>query len=109
MMNIKNHLQFKNSKIYPDNSHIRWEIDGKGFVGNKVVYQLINNNNGDSYFVFAKGVNTSDDYIEVSKIFWNAMEWIPGTDNWHHAARQSAMQWAENHLMNIVTNALEVA
>lgn len=107
-MNIKNKLTFNNSKIYPDNSHIRWEIDGKGFVGNQLAYHLITNSHGSdqSCFINVKRIGNSDDYIECSRIFWNSMEWSyknPKLNHNHHA-RQSAMQWAENHLMNLVTN-----
>lgn len=109
-MNIRNKISFKSSPIYPDNSHIRWEIDGRGFIGNKVVFQLYNNNDGDSYFVTVVNPNNKDT-VEQSPVFWESIEWskIPNNTKFFHNARRTAMQWAENYLMNIVTNHLEVA
>lgn len=101
---IKNNLLFKLSPIYPSNSHIRWEIDGRGFIGNKVVFQLLENNDGDSYFVDVVNPENKD-IIQQSPIFWEAIEWskIPGNKNFNHNARRAAMQWAEDCLLNVIS------
>ncbi len=113
-MNIKNHLQFKKSKIYPDNSHIRWEIDGKGFIGNKQVFQLHSNDNfnwlDDSCFVSVLNPGTNYGLID-SPLFWNTTEQGKGvniqlSDQWKYNDRRAAMQWAEDYLMKSVTNQL---
>lgn len=99
-----NKLSFDLSPIYPSNSHIRWEIDGHGFIGNKVVFQLLENNDGDSYFVNVVNPKNKD-IIQQSPIFWEVIEWskIPGNKNFNHNARRSAMQWAEDCLLNIIS------
>jgi len=104
---IKNNLLFKLSPIYPSNSHIRWEIDGRGFIGNKVVFQLLENNDGDSYFVDVVNPENKD-IIQQSPIFWEAIEWnkIPGNKNFNHNARRAAMQWAEDYLLNVISQKL---
>jgi hypothetical protein len=109
-MNINNRLSFNLSPIYPSNSHIRWGIDGKGYIGNKVVFQLHNNNDGDSYIVSVINQDNKD-IIEQSPIFWEAIEWskIPNNKNFNHNARRSAMQWAEDYLLNAVTNQLSLS
>lgn len=108
---ITNKLSFRNSPIYPSNSHIRWEIDGKGYIGNKVVFQLINYNDGDSYTVDVINFENKD-IIQQSQIFWEAIEWskIPNNKNFYSNARRAAMQWAEDYLINnIVTNHLNIS
>lgn len=115
-MNIKNRLSFKKSKIYPDNSHIRWEINGKGFVGNKQIFQLNGENSfnwiDDSCFVsvLEPGTNYS---IKESPIFWNTTEQGIGVNipinEWKHNDRRAAMQWAEDYLMELITNSLVLA
>lgn len=110
---MKNYLTFKKSKIYPDNSHIRWEIDGKGFVGNKQMFQLhIGHKHGfDDGFVSVLEPGTLFS-IKDSPLFWGVMEIDKGVNisinDDHHNARRAAMQWAEDHLMNIVTNQLSL-
>jgi len=108
-MNINNRLSFNLSPIYPSNSHIRWKIDGKGYIGNKVVFQLHDN---DGSYVVSVINQDNKDIIQQSPIFWEAIEWskIPGNKNFNHNARRAAMQWAENYLLNdIVTKHLEVS
>ncbi len=109
---MRNHLIFKKSRIWPDNSHIRWEIDGKGFIGNKQVFQLrIDDDNGyDNGFVSVLEPGTSD-IIKDSPLFWGVMEIDRGVnlsvnDNYHNA-RRAAMQWAEDYLMNVIKNQFE--
>lgn len=102
---MKNTLTFKNSPIYPDNSHIRWEIDGKGYLGNKVVFKLNHPDDDESYTVQVFEPQTNDE-IAFSPIFWEATQWskIPNNKNFNHNARRAAMQWAEDYLLNAVTN-----
>jgi hypothetical protein len=110
-MKIRNHLTFKNSKIWPDNSHIRWEMDGKGFVGNKQVFQLrIDDDNGfDNGFVSVLEPGTLDG-VKDSPLFWGVMEIDRGVNlsinDDYHNARRSAMQWAEDSLMEMVENSI---
>lgn len=108
-MTLRNHLSFKNSKIYPDNSHIRWEIDGKGFVGNKQVFQI--HSHRDSCFITVLEPGTSFG-IETSPIFWDVFEMDRGVNiplhEYHKNDRRAAMQWAEDYLMNIVSKQLEL-
>lgn len=101
-MIINNRLSFNLYPIYPSNSHIRWEIDGKGYVGNKVVFQLHDN---DGSYVVSVINQDNKDIVEQSPIFWEAVEWskIPGNKNFNHNARKAAMQWAEDYLLNIVS------
>ncbi len=113
---MKNHLQFKKSKIYPDNSHIRWEIDGKGFIGNKQIFQINSNHNGldwtsDACFVSVLEPGTNYGLVD-SPLFWNTTEQgrgvnIPLSDQWKYNDRRAAMQWAEDYLMNMICKQLE--
>lgn len=107
---MKNNLTFKNSKLWPDNSHIRWEMNGKGFIGNKVMFQLHSNNDFDwtqdstSVSVLEPGTNYA---IKESPIFWNTIEQDRGVntqlpDQWKHNDRRAAMQWAEDYLMKML-------
>ncbi len=112
---MKNRLTFKKSKIYPDNSHIRWEIDGKGFIGNKQVFQLRiddDNQGYDNGFVSVLEPRTSDT-IEDSPIFWGVMEIEQGVNisikDDYHNARRAAMQWAEDYLINTLQKQFENA
>ena len=110
MMIIKNPLTFKNSPIYPDNSHIRWEIDGKGFIGTHLVFKLNHPDNEDSYTVQVfephTKYNSYPNEIAFSPIFWEAIEWgkTPNNKHFNYNARRAAMQWAENYLLNAITN-----
>jgi hypothetical protein len=110
-MIIKNKLTFKNSPIYPDNSHIRWEMDGKGFIGNHLVFKLNHPDDDDeSYTVQVFEPHTKHEHfpneIAFSPIFWEATEWskIPNNKNFNYNARRTAMQWAEDYFLNAVTN-----
>lgn len=109
-MIIKNKLSFKASPIYPDNSHIRWEIDGKGYIGNKVVFHLHEINDDEGYLVNVINQDNQD-VVEQSPIFWESIEWskTPNNTRFNHNARRTAMQWAEDYLLNIVTNQLSLS
>lgn len=112
---MRNHLTFKKSKIYPDNSHIRWEIDGKGFVGNKVVFQLHSHSEFDwtNHSTFVSVLEPGTNYsVKYSPIFWNTIEQSRGvniqlSEQRKHNDRRAAMQWAEDYLMNVINNQLE--
>lgn len=107
---MRNHLKFNKSKIYPDNSHIRWEIDGKGFFGNRLLFALRTNDTsvGETCFISVLERDEKSSILD-SNIFWEIDEWCKTPEKgFFNQARQAAMQWAENYLMDVVTNKLSL-
>jgi len=107
-------LTFEKSPIWPDNSEIRWEIDGKGYVDDVLKFIIRTNEHSDPFdnscFVSVlediPGVKEFEnrDIIEDSPIFWNVIEWSnnkkPMGTIQYYMARQAAMNWAENYIKN---------
>ena len=112
---IRNRLTFNKSKIYPDNSHIRWELDGKGFIGRTQIFDLMSNGRDDQDCIVRVLEPETDDCNVMSPIFWNVTEWSKQSkeqqfkNNHYHHGRQSAMQWAEDFLMKTVTKSLIIS
>lgn len=110
-MNTK--LTFNNSFIWPDNSKIKWEMEGVGKVNGKIKFIIRTNSSfclENSCFISVMDDLDSQWGIEDSPIFWSAMEWakiykndpLYAMKHDHYLTRQSAMQWAENYYTKIL-------
>ena len=111
-MNTQSEITFNNSFIWPDNSNVKWEMEGIGRVNGKVKFIIRTNRTSlrTSCFVSVMDDNDNKWCIEDSPIFWNVNEWVKACNidpeyamkNQHYLARQEAMRWAENFLRKLL-------
>ena len=102
-------ITFNNSIIWPDNSIIKWEIEGIGKLNTGRIKFIIRTNaqgfHEGSCFVSVMEDNDPKWCIEDSPIFWNIDEWTRiykddpeyAMKHQYHLARQAAMRWVENY------------